>query len=63
MTKIKVAGPPGTGKTTYLVERYYDAIQKYSAADIVVISHTNTAADHIRDEINNTKNIDNLKKY
>jgi len=62
MTKIKVAGPPGTGKTTYLVERYYDAIQKYSAADIVVISHTNTAADHIRDEINNTKNIDNYYK-
>ena len=29
MKKIRVAGPPGTGKTTYLVEKYYDALDKY----------------------------------
>ena len=51
--KIRIAGPPGTGKTTKLVQIYYDHIveNKYSPADIIVISHTNTAADHIRDKI------------
>ena len=50
--KIRIAGPPGTGKTTKLVEIYYNhLIDKYSPADIIVISHTNTAANHIRDKI------------
>ena len=50
--KIRIAGPPGPGKTTKLVEIYYDhLIDKYSPADIIVISHTNTAASHIRDKI------------
>ena len=51
--KIRIAGPPGTGKTTKLVQIYYDHIvdSKYSPTDIIVISHTNTAADHIRDKI------------
>ena len=60
MKKIRVAGPPGTGKTTYLVEKYYDALDKYQAMDIIVISHTNTAADHIREKINDPENI---KRY
>jgi len=60
MQKIRVAGPPGTGKTTYLVERYYDALDKYQASDIMVISHTNTAADEIREKINDP---DSIKKY
>ena len=60
MQKIRVAGPPGTGKTTYLVKRYYDALDKYQAADIMVISHTNTAADEIRKKINDPESI---KKY
>ena len=48
--KIRIAGPPGTGKTTKLVQIYYDHIveNKYSPADIIVISHTNTAANHIK---------------
>ena len=57
MQKIRVAGPPGTGKTTYLVKRYYDALDKYQAIDILVISHTNTAANEIREKINDPENI------
>ena len=57
MEKTRVAGPRGTGKTTYLVERYYDALDKYQAMDIVIISHTRTAANHIREKINGPKNI------
>ena len=56
--KIRIAGPPGTGKTTKLVEIYYDhLIDKYSPADIIVISHTNTAANHIRDKIYSDESI------
>ena len=57
--KIRIAGPPGTGKTTKLVQIYYDHIveNKYSPADIIVISHTNTAADHIRDKIYSDESI------
>ena len=57
MQKIKIAGPPGTGKTRYLMKRYYDALDKYQAVDIMVISHTNTAADEIRKKINDPENI------
>ena len=56
--KIRIAGPPGTGKTTKLVEIYYDhLIDKYSPDDIIVISHTNTAANHIRDKIYSDESI------
>ena len=57
MKKIRIAGPPGTGKTTKLVEIYYSHLKKYSPADIVVISHTNTAADHIRERIKDPASI------
>ena len=46
--KIRIAGPPGTGKTTKLVEIYYNHLEQYSPTQIMIISHTNTAADHIR---------------
>tara|TARA_R110000764_G_scaffold176990_2_gene263232 strand:- start:58 stop:1734 length:1677 start_codon:yes stop_codon:yes gene_type:complete len=58
MKKIRIAGPPGTGKTTFLVETFYNKIQDYPATDILVISHTRAAANHIRDEILSTKNIE-----
>ena len=51
MKKIRIAGPPGTGKTTKLVEIYYSHLEAYSPTDIMVISHTNTAADHLRGKI------------
>ena len=62
MKKIRIAGPPGTGKTTFLVETFYNSIQDYSIADILVISHTRAAANHIRDEILSTKNIELYQK-
>ena len=57
MKKIRIAGPPGTGKTRRLVKKYYDHIQQHSATEIIVISHTNTAADEIRKRILDDKNI------
>ena len=62
--KIRIAGPPGTGKTTKLVQIYYDHIvdSKYSPTDIIVISHTNAAADHIRGKISENKSIETFQK-
>ncbi len=57
MKKIRIAGPPGTGKTRRLVKAYYDHIHQYSATEIIVTSHTNTAADEIRDRIEDKGNI------
>ena len=57
MQKIRIAGPPGTGKTRYLMKRYYDALDKYQAADIMIMSHTKTAANEIRKKINDPENI------
>ena len=63
MKKIRIAGPPGTGKTTKLVEIYYKhLVENYSPTDMIVISHTNTAADHIRDKIYKDKSIDDFQK-
>ncbi len=63
MKKIRIAGPPGTGKTTKLVEIYYKhLVEQYSPTDIIVISHTNTAADHIRGKIYADESIDDFQK-
>jgi superfamily I DNA/RNA helicase len=63
MKKIRIAGPPGTGKTTKLVEIYYKhLVENYSPTDMIVISHTNTAADHIRDKIYKDESIDDFQK-
>ena len=51
-----IIGPPGTGKTTKLVSLYYELIQKYNINDIIVISHTNVAADEIRERIEDEEN-------
>ena len=61
MKKIRIAGPPGTGKTTKLVNIYYTHLKEYSPTDIMVISHTNTAADHIRGKIYDNKSIENFQ--
>ena len=60
MKKIRIAGPPGTGKTTKLVEIYYNHLDEYSPTQIMIISHTNTAADHIRHKI---IDIETIQKY
>ena len=59
MKKIRIAGPPGTGKTTYLVKKYYEALSTYQPADIMVISHTRTAANHIRGKILDIESMNN----
>ena len=60
MPQIRIAGPPGTGKTTQLVEIYYNRLEEYSPTQIMIISHTNTAADHIRNKITD---IETIQKY
>ena len=60
MKKIRIAGPPGTGKTRFLVNIFYEKIQTHSATDIIMTSHTNTAADEIRDR---TKDKNNILEY
>ena len=57
MKKIRIAGPPGTGKTRRLVKAYYDHTHQYSATEIIAISHTNTAADEIRKRVLDKKSI------
>jgi superfamily I DNA/RNA helicase len=52
MTPRFVAGPPGTGKThKFIVKLYKDLLNKYSPENIIILSHTNVAADEIRDAI------------
>ena len=47
-----VAGPPGTGKThEFIVNLYKDLLNTYSPENIIILSHTNVAADEIRDAI------------
>jgi len=56
LKKIKprfIAGPPGTGKThIYIVEELYqELLLKYEPSRIIILSHTNVAADQIRDAV------------
>ena len=47
-----IAGPPGTGKTHgFIVNLYKDRLKEYSPENIIILSHTNVAADEIRDAI------------
>ena len=47
-----ISGPPGTGKTSmFITQKYTELLNKYSFNKIIILSHTNVAADEIRDEI------------
>ena len=47
-----VAGPPGTGKThSFLVEKYREGFLNYDPLKILLLSHTNTAANQIIEAI------------
>ena len=47
-----MVGPPGTGKTSeFITKKYKELLKKYSYEKIIILSHTNVAADEIRDEI------------
>ena len=60
MKKIKLAGPPGTGKTRFLVEIFYEYIQLYSAIEIIITSHTKVAAKEVFKRILDD---DNIQEY
>ena len=54
MTKLQfMVGPPGTGKTsTFITNKYVELLEKYNDYKrIIILSHTNVAADEIKDEI------------
>ena len=45
-----IVGPPGTRKTSlWIVNKYKELLTKYSHTKIIILSHTNVAADEIRD--------------
>jgi len=47
-----ISGPPGTGKTSmFITQKYTELLKNYSHNRIIILSHTNVAADEIRDEI------------
>ena len=55
MKKIEprfIAGPPGTGKTHgFILDLYKELLLKYHPDKIILLSHTNVAADQIKDAI------------
>ena len=55
MKKIEprfIAGPPGTGKTHgFVLDLYKELLLKYHPDKIIILSHTNVAADQIKDAI------------
>jgi len=58
MTPKFISGPPGTGKTSmWLTNKYVELLKKYSHSNILVLSHTNVAADEIRDNILSLKEV------
>jgi len=59
-----IAGPPGTGKThKFIVNKYKDALTKYTTEKIIILSHTNIAADEIRDAIYDLKYLKNKEEH
>ena len=49
-----ISGPPGTGKTNFfLKEKYEELVKQYGHEKIIILSHTNVAADEIREVILN----------
>jgi len=52
MTPKFISGPPGTGKTNkFLTAKYLELLKKYSHEKIIILSHTNVAADEIKDAV------------
>ena len=53
-----IAGPPGTGKThVYIVGLFEELVVKYSYKKILILSHTNVAAEQILEAIFELKNL------
>ena len=51
MSKLRfMVGPPGTGKTsTFITSKYIELLKNYNYKKIIILSHTNVAADEIKD--------------
>ena len=63
MSNLKfIVGPPGTGKThIYLKSKYKDLLKTYSPEKMILLSHTNVAADEIREAVEDLPEIKNMK--
>ena len=47
-----VSGPPGTGKThIFLIEKYKELLKNYDPEKIIMLSHTNVAADELKEAV------------
>tara|TARA_R100001230_G_C5683516_1_gene191449 strand:- start:492 stop:2153 length:1662 start_codon:yes stop_codon:yes gene_type:complete len=58
-----ISGPPGTRKTSkWIVDKYRELLKKYSYENIIVLSHTNVAADEIKKEILKIPEMQDVKK-
>mgnify|MGYP001407959678 FL=1 len=56
-----IPGPPGTGKThKWLKNKYVDLLKTYPWDRIVILSHTNTAADEIIKAVNKLPELKNV---
>ena len=56
-----IPGPPGTGKThKWLKNKYVNLLKKYPWDRIVILSHTNTAADEIIKAVNKLPDLENI---
>jgi len=53
MSQVRfMVGPPGTGKTsTFITGKYVELLSKFDYKKIIILSHTNVAADEIKVEI------------
>jgi len=56
-----IPGPPGTGKThKWLKDKYTEFLKKYPWDRIVILSHTNTAADEIVKAVNKLPELEDI---
>ena len=64
MSKLQfMVGPPGTGKTsTFITSKYTELLNNFNYKRIIVLSHTNVAADEIKDEILKLPEMQNVTK-
>jgi len=61
VAKVKVIGPPGTGKTTWMIREIANLIMKgYEPGSIVATTFTTSGRDAIREKVKNILKAENL---